>query len=286
MEATPGLKTYAERVDARMPQLLPPLTALPAELHQAMHYSALSPGKRLRPALCMESARVLGADPFSVLDPACALEFVHAFSLIHDDLPALDDDDLRRGRPTCHIQFGEAVAIMAGDALFALAFRVLASYPDSALAVAELADTALSLVQGETLDLLSEGKPAEAESLDFIHRHKTGSLIACSCAIGARLGGGNDREVDALRAYGMHLGLAFQIADDVLNETASSDQLGKATGSDRARGKLTYPALYGLEEAVARAQNESQRAMDCLKVLDGPTELLSEMARFAVQRKS
>ena len=290
MEPTPGLKTYAEWVNVRLSALLPPVHAVPTPLHEAMHYSALAPGKRLRPALCMESARAVGGSPQDVLDAACALELVHAFSLVHDDLPALDNDDLRRGRATCHIEFGEATAIMAGDALFALAFRTLRTQPGTdtqcAVAMGWLADTALELVQGETLDLLSEGAEPSADTLEFIHRRKTGSLIACACAFGGHFGGGTQAEVAALRSYGEHLGLAFQIADDVLNETASAETLGKAAGSDKARGKLTYPALYGIQAAKLRAREESDKATECLRLLSGPTEALLELARFSVERSS
>ncbi len=285
-----GLKTYAEAVNRRMEELLPFDFVLPAALHQAMRYSALAPGKRLRPALLMESARACGGDPLLVLDGACAVEFVHAFSLIHDDLPALDNDDLRRGRPTCHVKFGEATAILAGDALFALAFQVLAEGDFSADArvdaLSRLSRASIRLVRGETLDLLSEGQPGDAGTLGFIHRNKTGALVACACAMGGLLGGGSSADVEALDRYGESVGLAFQIADDILNETATPEALGKATGSDQERGKQTYPAVFGLERSREMASEAVGLAIACLESLSGPTAVLSEFARYAVNRTS
>jgi geranylgeranyl diphosphate synthase type II len=288
VDATLGLKTYAEAVNRRMDELLPPENAVPAALHQAMRYSALAPGKRLRPALVMESARAVGGDPLGALDAACAIEFVHAFSLIHDDLPALDDDELRRGRPTCHVQFGEATAILAGDGLFALAFHVIgagAHVPEpKSEAMVRLSRASLRLVQGEALDLLSEGEIGSAENVEFIHRNKTGALISCACAIGGLLGGGSPAEVDALDRYGEMVGLAFQIADDILNETASAEALGKAAGSDQERGKQTYPAVFGIERSRAMAQELIASAEDCLLELSGPIDVLREFARYSVLR--
>lgn len=253
-----------------------------------MRYSALAPGKRLRPALCMAAAEAVGASANEVLDAACAIEMVHAFSLIHDDLPAIDNDDLRRGRPTCHIEYGEAVAILAGDALFALAFRTVHTGPwtpeQRNSAGASLSLAALQLVDGETEDILSEGVVVDAETLTFIHRNKTGALIAASAEIGAILGGGNAEQVQALRQYGEHIGLAFQIADDVLNETSTPEQLGKAVGSDRERGKATYPSLYGLETARKAAVDAAEVGIQALSPLGTRATLLRDLARFSVDR--
>lgn len=275
-----GLNTYAEKVDARMAELLPSTSEPPTRLHEAMRYSALAPGKRLRPALVMECARLVGGHPDLVLDSACAVEFIHVFSLIHDDLPALDNDNLRRGQPTCHVKFDENVAIMAGDALFALAFM---SLKDSR-AVRELARASMALVQGETMDLLSEGKEPDAETLGFIHAKKTTALLAASCVVGGWLGGGHGEQVEALRSFGTHLGLAFQIADDLLNETATPEQLGKSAGSDRARKKMTYPALFGIDESRRLAGVQVEKAIMCLESF-GDTDQLVSWARFALSRE-
>lgn len=289
MDGPLGLKTYAEQVDRALEGWLRPEAELPERLHSAMRYSALAPGKRIRPALCFESARAVGGDPATVTHAACAVEAVHVFSLIHDDLPAIDNDALRRGRPTCHVQFDEATAILAGDSLFALAFEMLTAVPAPAdrlvAAVRELSQTASALVRGEILDILSEGGEPDAEVLEHIHREKTGALLACSCALGASLAGGTPEAVDALRRFGMHLGLAFQIADDVLNEIGTVEKLGKASGSDRERGKLTYPRVYGLEAAQAQASAEIKSALACLDGLPGPTDVLAGLARFVVERQ-
>ncbi|RYG36634.1 polyprenyl synthetase family protein [bacterium] len=279
------LKAYADRVDARLGDLLPPEDQKPGPLHAAMRYSGLAPGKRLRPALLIASAAACGGDPESVLDAACAVEMVHAFSLIHDDLPAIDNDDLRRGRPTCHVVYGEAVAILAGDSIFALAFETLANGPweRRAEAISLVSRASLELVQGETQDILSEGQPIDAEELAFIHRNKTGALIAAACEIGALLTSGNAHRA-ALRTYGERVGLAFQIVDDVLNETSTPEQLGKAAGSDRDRGKATYPALFGLERSRETAREAVDDAVKSLEGLPGDPTVLRELARFTVER--
>ncbi len=255
-----------------------------------MRYSCLSPGKRLRPILCLASAEALGASAESVLDAACALEMVHCFSLIHDDLPAIDNDDLRRGVPTLHVKYGEALAILAGDALFSLAFQSLAasSHPADQVVEAVLCLTKASgsggLVGGEVVDVQSEGKAADAETLEFIHSHKTGALIAASCEIGGILGGGTRAQVDALRVYGQKIGLAFQIADDILNETSTPEQLGKAAGSDRERQKATYPSLYGVPESRRRADQAVADAVSALRDAGIESQMLEMLAAFAVER--
>jgi geranylgeranyl diphosphate synthase type II len=237
---------------------------------------------------CSEAA---GSDAASVIDAACAIEMVHCFSLIHDDLPAIDDDELRRGLPTCHLRFGEAIAILAGDALFSLAFEVLSrneGMPDSATALRAVqiltrATGSDGLVGGEVVDVLSEGSPIDAERLQFIHSRKTGALIAAACEIGALLGGGSPDQVGSLRIFGAKIGLAFQIADDILNETSDTAQLGKAAGSDRERSKATYVALYGLEEARRMAE---QTAAEAKALLAGfkCASFLNALADFTVQR--
>ena len=283
------LQAYASQVDLRLAELLPPETDPPAELHAAMRYSCLAPGKRLRPALAMECAKAVGGKVEDALDGGCAIEMVHCFSLIHDDLPAIDNDDLRRGRPTCHVKFGEAVAILAGDALFALAYTIvgaLKASPERIVACLQALSSTVGshgLVGGETLDILSEGKPIEEETLLRIHRQKTGALIACSCRFGAILGGGSSTQVEALDAYGQEVGMAFQIADDVLNETSTPEQLGKSAGSDRERQKATFPALYGVEKSKRLAEEAYQRALAHLQNIPEPGPL-PDLALFAIER--
>lgn len=296
MDAAKGLKPYTDLVEPRLEALLPRPDQSPAPLCNAMRYAALAPGKRLRPAMAMASAVAVGGEATMALDAGCAIEMVHCFSLIHDDLPALDNDDLRRGLPTCHRKFGEAMAILAGDALFALAFEVLATAPGDhvtpdriAAAVTELATAcgaARGLVGGEALDLLSEGAEPDLDLLRHIHAGKTGALFSGTCAIGAIYGGGNLQQIKALGDYGLEVGLAFQIADDILNETSTAETLGKAVGSDRERQKMTYPSLMGLDAARLEAQNTLTRALACLEGLPGETEPLRDLARFAVARAS
>ncbi|MBS1706601.1 MAG: polyprenyl synthetase family protein [Armatimonadetes bacterium] len=288
MSIQSGLLAHRNRIESRLDELLPRTEREPKPLFEAMRYATLGGGKRLRPALAMECSRAVGGDPELALDAGCAVEIVHCFSLIHDDLPALDDDDLRRGKPTCHKVFGEAVALLAGDALFALAFEILAQAPSGIAGVLELAKGVGSagVVGGETLDILSEGGPMNGEVLKRIHQEKTGALFACTCALGALCAGADPGQVDALRDYGASLGLAFQIADDILNETSSPEALGKAAGSDKARGKLTWPATFGIEQANADAQKWAAYARQCLENLPGETFALAELAEFAVRRDS
>ena len=272
-----------------MGELLPDSAAPPRELHEAMRYSCLLPGKRLRPALCMACAEAVGADSLSVLDAACAIEMVHCFSLIHDDLPAIDDDDLRRGAPTLHIKYGEALAILAGDALFALAFQTLAGSPHPADQVVRAiqcltrASGSAGLVGGEVADVLSEKKLVNESDLEFIHNRKTGSLIAASCEIGGILSGADDGQIEALRGYGEHLGLAFQIADDILNSVGDEASLGKSAGSDAARGKATYPAVLGMERSRELAAASVSKAVAHASCFPGH-RCLTELAEFALNR--
>lgn len=278
-------------IESRLDALLPAPDQAPEKLHEAMRYSALAPGKRLRPLLCLASAAASGGEWESALDGACALEFIHCFSLIHDDLPAIDNDDLRRGRPTCHKVYGEAMAILAGDALFALAFDCAAgdgSRPAAqarAVKVLAQATGTPGLVAGEVLDILSERTEPDLDLVRRIHEWKTGSLIAASCQLGAILGGGAEGTEEELRGFGMAVGLAFQIQDDILNETSTPEQLGKAVGSDKDHGKQTYPALMGLEASREEAARLIEKAQGHLARLPGDTALLEELALFSAQRK-
>ncbi len=289
MEFQFQLKTYADAIDRRMAELLPREDLPPEPLHQAMRYSCLGPGKRLRPALAMASAEAVGATAESVLDAGCAIEFVHCFSLIHDDLPSIDDDDLRRGMPTCHKAFSEAIAILAGDALFALAFDALARGPWGsdrrvrALSSLTRASGSEGLVGGEMIDILSEGKPIDAATLRLIHSRKTGALIAASCEIGAILAGAEESVSANLYEYGMSIGLAFQIADDILNETSTPGQLGKAAGSDRERGKATYPAHFGIDASRKMALSTMKHGLACLDGIQSRA-FLEQLAHYAVER--
>ncbi len=282
------LQPTINQVNARLDQLLPPTTETPSVLHEAMRYSCLAPGKRLRPALTLICTQATGGDPKQALDAACAVEMIHCFSLIHDDLPGIDNDDLRRGMPTCHKKFGEAVAILAGDALFALAFEVLGNQQAETTVVVETmkiltrAVGTYGLVGGETIDVLSEGKPVDADTLELIHRRKTASLIAAACEIGSLLGSKQDAR-PKLKEYGECMGLAFQIADDFLNETGTPEQLGKAAGSDRDRQKATYPAIYGIDESRKKAFDLAEKAIQNIQGLVNQS-ILEGLAKYSVER--
>lgn len=285
----PRLRTYRELCERTLDQLLPAISQRPTELHEAMRYSALAPGKRLRPCLVMASAEAVRGSKEFVAEAACATELIHCFSLIHDDLPCIDDDDLRRGLPTCHVKFGEAIAVLAGDALFALAFRSLSRIkgePSAVVASLEiLADASGSdgLVGGEVVDVLTEGQPYTPEDLDFIHSRKTGVLIRACCQIGGVLSGATSDQLADLHVYGEKVGLAFQIADDLLNETSTADQLGKATQTDVARAKATYPALYGHVDSQRAAERFVAEAIEAVSGLPDPA-VLKQLASYAIER--
>lgn len=284
------LEDARRRVDTRLSELLPQEAESPTELHAAMRYSALATGKRLRPALAMASSLAVGGSEAAALDAGCAIELVHCFSLIHDDLPAIDNDDLRRGRPTCHVKFGEAMAILAGDALFALSFEILAGCSDDARKIAACvgalahASGSLGLVGGEVLDIQAEERGGDQAHLQTIHSRKTGALIGASCRIGGILGGGDAIQCQHLQVFGEKIGLAFQIADDILNETSTAEQLGKAVGSDRALNKLTYPALIGLDQSIALGREVSEEALSHLAHLPGDTSALRTLANYVIDR--
>jgi len=288
-----NLREYQQLVDAELDRLVPAETAFPETIHRAMRYSLFAGGKRIRPILCLEAARaVAGAAPAAVA-AACTLELIHTYSLIHDDLPALDNDDYRRGKPTNHKVFGEAMAILAGDALLTLAFQVL-GHLDIALGrkarlVAELATAAGTvggMIGGQVADLEGEGKPPDAALLESIHRAKTGALLRASLRMGAIVAGASDAQYDALSCYGEHIGLAFQIIDDILDVEASSEALGKTAGKDAQQHKITFPAVYGLEASRQMAEQECARAHQVLEPL-GPTAAgLHELADLIVRRQS
>jgi geranylgeranyl diphosphate synthase type II len=280
--------------DTALERLLPPATQYPAAIHQAMRHSVFAGGKRLRPILCMEAARMAaGLLPEGVDELGAALEMVHTYSLIHDDLPALDNDDLRRGRPTCHKVYGEALAILAGDALQAYAYEVLSRLRCPALArtriIEELAHatgTIDGMVGGQVMDLEAEHKRPDAATLDYIHRAKTGALITAALILGALYAGASEPRLASIRQFGRLAGLAFQIADDILDVTQTSEQLGKTAGKDVSAEKATWPALYGLEASERKAQELVTLACAELNGFGERARTLQELAHFLVDRKN
>jgi geranylgeranyl diphosphate synthase type II len=264
-------------------------------LEEAMRYSLLAGGKRVRPALCMETAWIFGSEPSHVLPSAAAIELIHTYSLIHDDLPAMDDDDYRRGRPTAHKEFGEAMAILAGDAFFGEALTLITVHQSGSCeeileVVRELADSTgvNGMVGGQVMDMYQTGR-AEAtdpETLFMIHKYKTGALIKSSARIGAILAGATREEQDAVSEYASELGLCFQIVDDVLNATSTRQELGKSAGSDAERGKATFVGVFGLDGATREADGAAERALAALLRVDGDTAGLQELAYFVRHRES
>ena len=279
--------------DNALERLLPAATQYPASIHQAMRHSVFAGGKRLRPILCMESAQMVhGCVPPAVEELGAALEMLHTYSLIHDDLPALDNDDLRRGRPTCHKAFGEATAILAGDALQTLAYEVLAKLqckPEARVAlIAEIAHatgTINGMIGGQVMDLEAEHTRPDAATLEYIHRSKTGALITASVVSGGIYSGAGEAEIAHLRDFGQNIGLAFQIVDDVLDVTQTSEQLGKTAGKDKAEEKATYPALFGIDASLQQADGLVARAEDALEPFGERAATLRELAKFLVERK-
>jgi geranylgeranyl diphosphate synthase type II len=293
------LKAYLEArkatVDAALDRVLPPESAPPTSIHRAMRYSVLAPGKRLRPILVIAGAEAVGGRADDVLDAACALELIHAYSLIHDDLPAMDDDDYRRGRLTNHKVFGEAIAILAGDALLTLAFRLVADNAAKRAApaivgavVTEVADAAGTdgMVGGQVVDIESEGKAISSEMLDYIHLHKTAALIRAALRVGALLGGAGVQQVEAISRAGQALGLAFQIVDDILDVEGSLAELGKSAGSDERKKKATYPSLHGLPASKQRARELIEETKRLLLPLGPAADPIRALADFVFERRS
>ncbi len=280
-------------VDTWLDRLLPAESESPSTIHQAMRYSIFAGGKRLRPILTIATGEIFGASEDQLLPAACAIEMIHTYSLVHDDLPAMDDDDMRRGRATNHVVYGEAMAILAGDALLTQAFRTLADYRSVGAEnklrviseVAKAAGTTRALIGGQVLDIHSEGKKLTAEELEAIHRAKTGALITCAIRIGAIIGAASDNELNSLTAFGEKAGLSFQIADDILDQTATSEELGKTPGKDIAKRKATYAAYYGMDSASEMANRLSRAAISSVTTIGRDTRMLQEIARFIVERK-
>ena len=267
------IASQQKRVDDTLDRWVPPETENPSIIHRAMRYSLFAGGKRVRPLLAIASAEAVSDAPVGVESAACVLELIHTYSLIHDDLPALDNDDLRRGKPTCHKVFGEAMAILAGDGLLTLAFETLANAPIEPARrvriIAEIgagAGTVNGMVGGQVADVEAERKPVDGAGLEYIHRSKTAALIRSSVVAGAIAGGARDEDVERLRRFGENIGWAFQVVDDILDVEESSESLGKTAGKDQAQQKATYPALYGLEKShtiAAELEAKALRELDC-----------------------
>src|SRR5437868_5712645 len=279
--------------DAALESLLPPVTQYPVSIHQAMRHSVFAGGKRLRPILCMESGRMFaGSLPAGIEELGAALEMLHTYSLIHDDLPALDNDDLRRGRPTCHKVYGEAIAILAGDALQTRAYEVLSRLccpPESRVRIIEeiahATGTVEGMIGGQVVDIEAEHTEPSLGTLEYIHRSKTAALVGASVVSGGLYGGADGEAARKLRTFGRSIGLAFQIVDDVLDVTQTSEQLGKTAGKDTAAEKATYPALFGVEESLRRAGTLVDSAFTSLDGFGSGAETLKVLARFLVERK-
>jgi geranylgeranyl diphosphate synthase type II len=279
------LRRASERVNQALDRLLPSERDLPVELHKSERYSIFAGGKRLRPALCLAAYEACGGKGDEILPAACALEMVHTFSLIHDDLPCMDDDDFRRGRPTNHKVFGEAMAVLAGDALLVQAFELVARGGNAACALT-LAESLGSrgMLGGQVMDILSEGKPAGLETVEFIHLHKTAALIAGSLVMGAQMAEAADGAVEGLRAFGVKIGLGFQIVDDCLDLEQTTETLGKDAKSDLAKGKATYPSVMGLEASKLKARELIENAVADLARLPIDSAVLEGMARYILIR--
>ena len=293
MKLAEYLAHQQHRVDDALRRWVPPDSAPPESIHKAMRYSLFAGGKRIRPILCIAAAQAVNDSPVGVENAACTLELIHTYSLIHDDLPALDNDDMRRGMPTCHKVFGEAMAILTGDALLTLAFQVLAQIacePDRKSRLTEelalAAGTVGGMIGGQVEDLEGEGKHPDASLLEAIHRAKTGALLRASLRMGAIYAGASDDQLSALSSYGEHVGLAFQIVDDVLDVEQSSEALGKTAGKDAQQHKITFPAVYGLERSREMAEEERLAAHLALQPFDERAERLRELADYIVHRKT
>ena len=294
------LKAYLEErrrlVNRALEAYLPAVRGPAFRVVQAMHYSLFVGGKRLRPILCLAAAEAVGGDPGEALPVACALEMIHTYSLIHDDLPAMDDDDLRRGQPTCHKKFDEATAILAGDGLLTEAFHILAAAAPRfegreavLLEITELLAKAAGyrgMVGGQMLDLMAEGRKISFKELELIHRFKTGALLTAATRAGALVGGGNRVEVTALTGYGERFGLAFQITDDLLDVEGDAAEMGKAPGMDEKRHKATYPALVGLEASRQWARRLVEEAVAELEPFQDRADPLRELAQYLLVRRS
>ncbi len=298
MDIQKYLKEKKEMVDKALEEYFPDPNSTgtkagyPASLHQAIRHSLFSGGKRIRPILSISAFEAVGGKRNGILPFACALEMIHTYSLIHDDLPAIDNDDYRRGNPTCHKAFGEAIAILAGDGLLTEAFRLMTKNPDEDPRIVldivhEVAHASgiYGMVGGQVVDIESEGKEVDFPTVEYIHTHKTGALILTSVRTGVKLGRGDANTLKAFTQYGKKIGLAFQIVDDILNVEGKAELLGKGTGSDLLKKKATYPALMGVEESKKRAEELMETAIELLTPFGPEADPLREIARFIVQRE-
>jgi len=279
------LSRVSVEAEKKFDEHLPSVGDRPCRLHEAMRYSMFAGGKRLRPALVKATFDIFGGKGESVWYAMSALEMLHTFSLIHDDLPCVDNDDFRRGKPTSHKQFGEATAVMAGDALCILAFEMMGK-TGSAKAIEVLAHLlgTYGMIGGEMIDIESEGKVVDLETVDYIHYHKTAALIEASLQVGAMLAGASDKDIATIRSYGKSIGLAFQIVDDILDIVSTTEELGKDAGSDVEKGKATYPSVVGLDQSRAKARELYEESIRALDDLDCDTSILRAIAAFIITR--
>jgi geranylgeranyl diphosphate synthase type II len=290
-DVEPFLAASSKVVNGALDQFLPAKSARPATIHKAMRYSLFAGGKRMRPALCLAAADACGGDTASAIPLACAVECVHTYSLIHDDLPAMDDDDFRRGKPTNHKVFGEGIAVLAGDALLTVAFEIAAQcqgwprYPHKTV-ILELsrASGSLQLIAGQVADLEGEGQKISAKHLRYIHERKTSALLCCAVRLGGMSANCTEAQLKALTAFGYHVGLAFQVIDDILDVTQTSEKLGKTAGKDTRARKATYPAIIGLEKSRKIAEELTGKAFDALKQFKGKARSLEGLAQFLLKR--
>lgn len=279
------LREKGALINSRLEHLLPPADEIPPLVHQAMRYSVFAGGKRLRPILALATCELVGGTQEDVLAVACALEMIHTYSLIHDDLPCMDDDDFRRGKPSLHKAFTEGIAVLAGDALHALAFEILATKGPPTLVVdVAQAIGSKGMIGGQVLDLESEGKELNPQQVEYIHQHKTGFLIRTAVRAGAIWGDAQKEPLAALTRYGERIGLAFQIIDDILDVEGNYEDLGKQVGADQAKGKVTYPKVFGLEDSREMAERLIQEAKGNLVLFGPDAQVLSQIADFIVQR--
>ncbi|MDD4359727.1 MAG: polyprenyl synthetase family protein [Syntrophaceticus sp.] len=290
-----ALQCKAEQINAALDLLLPSVSTYPVHVHEAMRYSIFAGGKRLRGALTMAVAEALGTDEQKVLSAAAAVEMIHTYSLIHDDLPAMDDDDYRRGKPSCHKAYGEAVAILAGDALLTLAFETLAQMQEKGFepqvvlqVIQEVGSAAGSrgLIGGQVVDLKSEGIRVSEKTLEYIHNHKTGALFSAAARSGGLLAGAGNKELRALGDYASAFGLAFQITDDLLDLTGDEQLMGKQTGVDLVKDKATYPALLGVEQTKKLAEKQVNRCLLSIESLGSQADFLRDAAKYLMLRKA
>src|SRR6184192_3579204 len=291
-----NLKAYLRsrqlEIDRTLDRYLPKANTKPATLHKAMRYSLFAGGKRLRPILCLAAAEACRGNIGNALPLACALECIHTYSLVHDDLPSMDNDDFRRGRPTCHKVFGEAIAVLAGDALQTQAYQVLARLHCAAESRVRIIEeisrgtgTVNGMIGGQVVDLEAEHTQPDLKMLEYIHRSKTAALITASVVSGGLYAGADEPAVAKLRSFGQSIGLAFQIIDDVLDVTQTSEQLGKTAGKDTAAEKATYPALFGVDQSLRKADALAQAALASLDTFGSRGEKVKALARFLVERK-